>query len=75
MTSQEFKARRHLIGWTQAQTSNALGVTIAQIGAIENGRSKVTATVEKLFSLYRPFDPPNSPTGPNRKTDQSKAPI
>jgi len=63
MTATEFKARRLVIGWTQQQAATALGVTVAQISAIENGRSKVTQTIENLIRLYRPFDVPKRPQG------------
>lgn len=63
MTADEFKTRRQSIGWTQKQAGEALGLSIPQIAAIENGRSKVTATVEKLFSFYKVGDWPNHPTG------------
>jgi transcriptional regulator with XRE-family HTH domain len=63
MTSAEFKAHRLKLGWTQKDAGEALGLTIAQISAIENGRSRVTKTVENLFRLYRPFDTAGRPTG------------
>jgi transcriptional regulator with XRE-family HTH domain len=52
MTGGEFKAKRELLGWTQKDAAQALGVTIPQISAIENGRSKVTKTIQLLFDLY-----------------------
>lgn len=63
MTGADFKRRRNVLGWTQKETAEALAVTIAQISAIENGRSSVTPTIQLLFSLYRPFDRPRHPTG------------
>lgn len=63
LTNADFKAHREKLGWTQKQTSEALGLTIAQIRAIENNRSSVTKTVALLFGLYQPFDLPGEPSG------------
>lgn len=63
MTSQDFKERRENMGWTQKDAAAALGISVAQISAIENGRSAVTPTIAILFSLYRPFDRPGFPQG------------
>ncbi len=52
MTGNEFKAKRDSLGWTQKEAAKALGVTIAQISGIENGRSNVTKTMALLFDLY-----------------------
>jgi transcriptional regulator with XRE-family HTH domain len=52
MTGNEFKAKREMLGWTQKQAAQGLGVTIAQISGIENGRSNVTKTMAMLFDLY-----------------------
>ncbi len=52
VTGAEFKAKRLALGWTQKDASKALGVTMPQISAIENGRSKVTQTIALLFDLY-----------------------
>jgi len=61
MTSAEFKAHRDAVGWTQAQAAKGLGLSVAQIGAIEQGRSKVTKTVALLFALYEFGDWPGLP--------------
>lgn len=63
MTGPDFKRRRELFGWTQRQAAEALGVTIPQISAIENGRSSVTRTIELLFTAYRWTDKPGEPSG------------
>lgn len=63
MTSAEFKALRERLHWTQRDAAEALGVTVAQISAIENGRSRVTKTVATLIGLYRPLDGIGRPTG------------
>ncbi len=52
MTGNEFKAKREMLGWTQKEAAQGLGVTIAQISGIENGRSNVTKTMAILFDLY-----------------------
>lgn len=62
MTPEEFKQHRSNLGWTQKEAGQALGVSIQQISAIENGRSAVTATVGYLFSLYRFPDKPGRPS-------------
>jgi transcriptional regulator with XRE-family HTH domain len=62
MTNEEFKKHRDRIGWTQKEAAEALGLTIAQISAIENNRSRITRTVENLFTLYRFGDRPGTPT-------------
>lgn len=56
MTGAQFLARRHALRWTQAEAAIALGVTVAQISAIENGRSRVTKTVERLLDFHRSED-------------------
>ena len=61
MNSRQFKQRREALRWTQAEASEALGITVAQISAIENNRSRVTRTVAMLLGAYRPFDPPGRP--------------
>lgn len=53
MTSAEFRAFRESLLWTQAETAKKLGLTVGQISAIENGRSKVTKTVSILMHAYR----------------------
>lgn len=63
MNNQDFKDRRENMGWTQKDTATALAVSVAQISAIENGRSAVTPTIATLFSLYRPLDRPGFPQG------------
>ena len=62
MNSADFKHHREAIGWTQKQAAEGLGLSVAQISAIENGRSAVTATVQKLFKLYQLGDGPDRPT-------------
>lgn len=59
MTPDDFRAKRAALGWTQADTSKALGLSVNQIRAIENGRSSVTKTVALLFELYRFPDHPS----------------
>lgn len=63
MTGQDFKKRRENMGWTQKDTATALAVSVAQISAIENGRSAVTPQTATLFRLYRPLDRPGFPQG------------
>lgn len=63
MTGQEFLLKRQSLCWTQKSAAERLGLSIAQISAIENGRSRVTRTVERLIGLYRPFDREDRPTG------------
>lgn len=58
MTSTDFKAHRQRLDWTQRDTAEALGVSVTQISALETGRSGVTETISRLFSLYRPGDRP-----------------
>lgn len=54
MTGDDFRQRRtFVLGWTQVEASQALGLSVNQIRAIENGRSKVTKTVALLFGLYQ----------------------
>lgn len=56
MTGSQFLDRRRWLHWTQADAAIALGVTIAQISAIENGRSRVTKTIERLLDFHRSGD-------------------
>lgn len=63
MTRDEFRTHRAQLGWTQKQAGEALGLTTAQIAAIENDRSAITKTVALLFRLYRFGDWPGRPTG------------
>lgn len=63
MTPEDFKAHRAKIGWTQKQAAEGLGLTIAQISAIENGRSRVSKTASLLFRLYHLGDWPGRPSG------------
>lgn len=51
MTGDDFKGLRVRLGWTQKDTAASLGVSIQQISAIENGRSRVTPTMAILFRL------------------------
>lgn len=46
------KAARRRLFWTQDIASAALGVSIAQISAIENGRSRLTKTLRILLAVY-----------------------
>lgn len=63
MTGAEFKQRRdRALGWTQKDASEALGITIAQVSGIENGRSRVTRTIEILLGMYQPGDRPGRPS-------------
>lgn len=71
MTSEEFRRKRAAMLWTQADAAKGLGLSIAQISAIENGRSAVTKTVALLFGLYSTFDLPGHPGGIGRSTDTS----
>lgn len=69
MTGDEFRQRRTFhLGWTQPEAAEGLGLSVSQIRAIEQGRSRVTATVALLFSLYRPFDRPLHPHGIGRRS-------
>jgi transcriptional regulator with XRE-family HTH domain len=63
MNRTDFKDHRENMGWTQKDAATALAVSVAQISAIENGRSAVTPTIATLFSLYKPFDRPGFPQG------------
>lgn len=53
MTDAELmRAARRALLWTQDQASEHLGVTIAQISAIENGRSRLTKTLRILIAAH-----------------------
>lgn len=63
MTGAEFKAKRGSLGWTQKQAAEALGLGVAAIAAIENGRTKsVAGPIERLMSFYRLGDAPGRPS-------------
>lgn len=57
------RAFRQRQGWTQERCATALAITVAQVRAIEQGRTKGSGPVRLLMSLYRPEDEPGRPTG------------
>lgn len=53
MTDAELmKAARAALLWSQTAASEYLGVTVAQISAIENGRSRLTKTLRILIAAH-----------------------
>jgi DNA-binding XRE family transcriptional regulator len=62
MSGADFKAHRAILGWTQRNTAQALGLTVENVASIENGRATATKTAALLFRLYRFGDWPGRPS-------------
>jgi len=50
MTSEQFKAKREALGWTQRATAEALGVSLRTVLYYEAGEGAVSKPVALLFS-------------------------
>lgn len=72
-TPEEFRGHRHALGWTQAETADALGLTVNQISAMENGRSGISRTIVYLFATYGFLDWPHAPVKERRGHPQREA--